>query len=265
MTRQAQVVLITDADSPSGKAFIQAFSAAGAKLALNSPSKGAAIGQELDAARSFGIGLFIGSADLTDSVQANMLLEEAEQELGPLDVLIHNDDAYMPALIETCEEQTFLAVMDANAKTAFVCTQQAGRRMAERESGCILYLTSIHAEKPTGSSFAYSSSKGAVKMLSKEAALYWGRSGIRVNTIEMGPVEGASSRFPSTMTTLYDNYEYKVPSGKAGRCEDAAKLALFLCSEEAGYVNGADIRLDGGFLLHYMDHKMKRPRPGDRQ
>ncbi|OZB90823.1 SDR family NAD(P)-dependent oxidoreductase [Paenibacillus sp. XY044] len=262
MNHSAQVVLITDADTPVGRALIRHFSAGGAHLVLNSGSGGAVAAVEIAAARAAGSSVIVKSLDLSIGANAGQLVETAE-ELGGLDVLVHNNDLLAPATVETCAETLFHEVMNANAKSAFLCAQAAGKAMAPRQSGCIVFVSSIHAEKPTGSSFAYSASKGAVKMLAKEAALELGRHGIRVNTIETGPVEGDDERFRSPLTTLYHSYETKVPRGQLGSAEDIAHAAGYLASAEARYLNGADLRLDGGFLLHYMDHKMKRPKGGD--
>lgn len=95
-------------------------------------------------------------------------------------------------------------------------------------------------------------------MLPKEAALVLGRFGVSVNTIELGPLEGDDELYQSTISTLYNEYEFKVPNAALGSYEDLAELVLFLASDEARYINGSDIRLDGGFLLHYMNFKMKR-------
>lgn len=126
-------------------------------------------------------------------------------------------------------------------------------------AGKIIYVSTIHAEKPTGSAFTYSIAKGAVKMLSKEASLVLGRYGVSVNTIELGPLPSDNAIFQSTLSTLYDDYEYKVPNALLGSDEDLAELVAFLSSDYSRYMNGADIRLDGGFLLHYMNFKMKKP------
>ncbi|MNE75690.1 putative 2,4-dienoyl-CoA reductase [compost metagenome] len=96
-------------------------------------------------------------------------------------------------------------------------------------------------------------------MLSKEAALVLGRHGVRVNTIELGPLEGDNDIFESDISTLYHDYEYKVPNAVLGSHDDLAELIHFLSSDSSRYINGSDIRLDGGFLLHYMNFKMKRP------
>ncbi|WP_178021579.1 SDR family NAD(P)-dependent oxidoreductase [uncultured Paenibacillus sp.] len=263
MNQPAQVILITDADNPAGKAMIRRFAEDGAHFLLNSMSNGKEATAEIDMAKASGSIVIVKNVDLSVEANVSELVLLAERELGTLNVLIHNNDKLVPMTIEAGSEATFLEVINANAKSAFLCAQAAGKAMAARESGCILFVSSIHAEKPTGSSFAYSASKGAVKMLAKEAALELGRHGIRVNTIEAGPVEGDDERFRSTLTTLYRSYETKIPSARLGTAEDIANVARFLASDEARFVNGADLRLDGGFLLHYLDQKMKRPRSGD--
>jgi glucose 1-dehydrogenase len=256
---QDKVVFITDADSDSGKAIMNRLAAEGARFLLNSVSGGEAIEQELDRLRALGSNAVVANINLCVSSEVSELLAETAREIGPVDVLVHNNNLVKSANVESCEESLFLEIMNANAKSAFICAREVGRQMAARQTGRVIFVNSIHAEKPTGSSFAYSASKGAVKMLCREAALVLGREGINVNSIEMGPVAGDDERFASDISTLYESYQYKVPSANLGSCEDLAHLVLYLSGDESRYVNGADIRLDGGFLMHYMDFKMKRP------
>ncbi|WP_248927109.1 SDR family NAD(P)-dependent oxidoreductase [Paenibacillus hamazuiensis] len=261
-----QVVFITDADSDSGKALIRRFAREGAGLLLNSASGGKELSNLPELSRTDGTKAHIVNIDLCKSSHISAMLDEAERELGAVTALVHNNRAIGPALVETCGEALFLDILNANAKSAFFCTQTVGRRMAARGGGSVVLVGSIHGEKPTGASFPYSASQGAVKMLAREAAIFLGRHGIRVNLIEMGPVEGSDVLFQSELSSLYDSYRYKVPSGELGTCDDLAELACFLCRDEAQYLNGADIRLDGGFLMHYMDSKVSpppSPPPGD--
>lgn len=148
--------------------------------------------------------------------------------------------------------------MDENVKSAFLCTQILGKFVAESGGGAVVFVGSIHDQKPTGSAFLFSVSKGAIQMLSKEAALELGRMGVRVNVVEMGPVAGDDERFRSDISDVYLDYRYRVPAAELGTYEDLAKTIRFIVSDDAKYLNGADIRLDGGFTLHYLDHKMKR-------
>lgn len=254
-----KMVFITDADSESGKSIIRRFAGEGARLLLNSASSGEALQEELAWLREEGIPYLTANHSLLKRAETEELLRDAEKRLGPVEVLIHNHNAVTRSSVENCNEESFLNSLDLNAKTAFISTQAAGRSMKERQRGKIIYISSIHAEKPTGSAFSYSVAKGAVKMLTKEAALALGRHGVSVNTIELGPMEGHDGLFKSEISTLYTDFRYKVPNAELGTEDDLAELALFLASDEARYVNGADIRFDGGFLLHYMNFKMKKP------
>lgn len=259
MKLQNKVAFITDADSNSGQSIIKRLAAEGTQFILNSVSDGKALQAQLEALKQQGTNALIINIDLCSSEAVNTMLEEMAEQIGTVDILIHNNNLIKPASVETCEEDLFLEILNTNAKTAFVCTQEVGRHMAKKKHGKVVYVNSIHAEKPTGSSFAYSASKAAVKMLSKEAALNLGRDGINVNSIEMGPIEGDDEVFGGGTSSLYDYYQYKVPSTKLGTDDDLANVVTFLCSDDARYMNGADIRLDGGFLLHYMDAKINVP------
>jgi glucose 1-dehydrogenase len=256
---QQKVVFITDADSPSGKALIKRFADEGADFILNSRSGGAAIEAELGYARSVRSTAMIVNTDLWKGPAVADMLEKAEQQLGAVDVLVHNNNLVEPASVEACSEDTFRRVMNYNAKSAFICTQAVGRQMAARQSGKIVYISSIHAEKPTGASFVYSISRSSLKMLAREAALELGRYNVTVNTIEAGAVAGDDLTFKSDFSTLYEDYVYKIPNAVAGTYDDIADGAVFLATDASRFVNGADLRIDGGFVLHYMDHKMKKP------
>ncbi|WP_127530268.1 SDR family NAD(P)-dependent oxidoreductase [Paenibacillus kobensis] len=258
-----KVVFIADADSPSGEGLIARFSQGGWDLILNSSQDDKEWEDVILFCKVAGSKVLITHADLCSSRDLTTMLDQAQELLGPVDVMIHNCCVIRPAAVESCEEAEFVDIMHRNAKSAFFCTQAIGQRMADRGSGSIIFVSSIHSEKPTGAAFAYSTSQGAVKMLAHEAALFLGRSGIRVNVIEMGPVEGMDVVFQSPISGLYNDFRYKIPGTKLGTANDLADLAFFLAGDEAGYLNGADIRLDGGFLLHYMDHRMNKPAEGE--
>lgn len=259
MRLRNQVVFLTDADSSSGKALMRRLAEEGASLLLNSVSDGKDIDSELQQLQAGGTQIMVGQIDLCDHEDISRHLDQAEQRLGEVGVLIHNRHLVAPISVETGEETTFDELLRINAKSAFICAQAAGARMAARGTGRIVFVGSIHAEKPTGNSFAYSAAMGAVQMLSREAALALGRFGVNVNHIQMGPVHGDNAKFRSDISFLYEDYEYKVPNAALGSWEDLADLVVFVAGDQSRYLNGADIRLDGGFLNHYLDAKMKKP------
>jgi glucose 1-dehydrogenase len=259
MQLQDKVVFITDADSASGRAVLTRLAAEGAYFILNSASHDADLDSELKQCRKLGSRVIVDHIDLCSTAAVSALLDRAAAEIGPIDVLVHNNRLVLPCDVETCDEALFQDIIRTNAKSALITAQAAGNRMKERQSGKIIFVGSIHAEKPTGSSFAYSAARGAVQILSREASLVLGRYGIQVNHIMMGPVEGDNERFRSDITNLYIDYEYKVPGAILGTNHDLADLVLFLSSDQSNYMNGADIRLDGGFLGHYIDVRTKKP------
>ncbi|MDQ6419106.1 SDR family oxidoreductase [Paenibacillus sp. LHD-117] len=258
-----KVVFITDADGASGDALIARFGEPDTDLLLASRQENKAWEQRLAPFRSAGSQVLVVQVDLCSGRELAAMLDQAERELGAVDVMIHNAHLVRPALVESCEEETFTETMNALAKSAFLCTQAVGKRMAAKGRGSIVFAGSIHSEKPAGSAFPFSAAQGAVKMLAREAALFLGRHGIRVNYIESGPLDGSEAGFGGELSGVYDSYNYKVPAERLGSSRDMAELAYFLSKDGAGFVNGADIRLDGGFVLHYMDHRMKKPTEGD--
>jgi len=236
---KGKTVLISDASSPSGKAVAKAFADEGAKLALNYCDK--------TEVKGFGEYCY----DLTDKSAVDALVRDVTQNHDRIDVLIHNNNYIEPLSILDSTDTQIMKAFDLNAKSAFLLTQSVGNCMKGQKSGSIVYISSIHADKPSGSSFAYSMAKAAVGMLCKEAVLNLGSYGIRANVIEMGPVEGETEIFESDISRLYDNLHLKLNMQPAGTWEQAARLAVFMSDGNCPFINGQSIKLDGGFLLNF--------------
>ena len=253
-----RVAFISDADHPSGRAIAKKLADEGARLVLNSRSNGASIAGDVASYEKAGAEVLVTSSALVTTEAVVSVLGECVAKFSRVDMLIHNHNVVTKMDIEHCDEETFKRALDENTKTAFLCTQIFGKQMGDIGGGQVVYVSSIHDEKPTGSAFLYSISKGAVKMLCREAALDLGRRDVRVNLIELGPVEGDNERFASEISDLYLDYQTRIPSTHLGTYEDVANLVWFLVIDESRFLNGADIRMDGGFTLHYMDHKMRK-------
>jgi glucose 1-dehydrogenase len=244
MNLNGKSILITDGSCPLGRFLAVRLAEAGAQVTLNFPG-GA------DYEDNMQLDSYLAThSDLLSSQAIDEVFRKAIDRYGKIDALIHNHNLVKRKSIEDCDEETFHKVMDWNTKTAFFCTQAAGRYM--QEGGRILYLSSIHDEKPTGCAFAYSLSKGAVKMLCRESAVVLGRKGIRCNLIEMGAGREDDRIFESDLSNLYRRYEYKIPIDSFVTNQDIANLVLFLCCDESAALNGADIRMDGGHILNYV-------------
>lgn len=145
------------------------------------------------------------------------------------------------------------ALIDQDLTSAFVFVKAIGEELGARGGGSLVLLGSIHDEKPTGSAPLFSLYAGALKNISREAALYYGEWNVRVNLIEAGPLTGEAEQLRGGLSQFYEGYEYKLPSGYEGTEADLADLALYLLSSQSRYVSGAEVRMDGGLLHEYID------------
>lgn len=181
------------------------------------------------------------------------LLNDVVRDFGVVNYLIHTDNVVIRGLIEDMPEEEFKKALNYNAKSAFITTKVFGEHIAQNGGGAIVYLSSVHDEKPTGCAFAYSVSKGAVKMLCKEMALFYGRKGVRANIVEMDLVEGEEMLLDSFISPFNYDVSTKIPLRRISQPEDYAGVVSFLLSDDASFINGAEIRVDGGHLLYYFD------------
>lgn len=245
-TSPRPVALVTDLDNPWGLAVAEHL-AEEWELVVNSRE-----GRRLSvAALSLSVGF-----DRREAAEA--AARDIEAALGPVDLLVHTDNVVEALGVLDADEAALDRQLGANLATAFWCTQVFGGMMAARGAGAIIYVSSIHDQKPTASAFGYAAAKGGLRMLSREAALHLGRRGVRVNLIEMGAMDGDDVRFQSPLSKLYREFPQKVPAGRSGRPEDVA-LAVEALLRAGPFVNGAEFRVDGGFLLHYGDAKTFPP------
>lgn len=244
-----KTVYVTQADTKQGEALALRFAQEGANLVL-----GNACECLVKKVEELGAKAMIVKPDLSSFEGGLALVEEVKAVFGRIDVLLYNNNTVVPSDLEHLQREVFESQLNDNTRTGFILTRVVGDHMAEYKSGKIVYVSSIHADKPTGSTVMYSISKGAINMLCKEAAIFYGPAGIECNVIEAGAVEGDAEKFHSEISALYasDYYmEQRVPRRKAGTDDEIAAVAAFLASQDASFVNGTTMRVDGGFELFY--------------
>ena len=188
--------------------------------------------------------------DLSREENAESLAGEIKAA-GGLDALILTARETPRSLMETMDIGVFRKAFDANAKAAFFLIKHLGALMAEQGGGAVVILSSIHSEKPTGVSAAFSCSMGALQMLGRESALQLGRRGVHTVMVETGPLPGDEETFDSLLTPIYDGHVNNIPRKTALAYDELFGVVLNAVRSPA--LNGADIRVDGGFTLHYLD------------
>lgn len=243
-----RVALVTGAGSPGGIGFAiaRALVAAGAKVAVTATT-------DRIHARGSELGCFSHIADLTDPHQVAGLFRAVEDALGPVEILVNNAGMVQSgheearAQLAGWTDAAWAHHMALNINTTFHCCRAALPGMAERGHGRIVNISSVTGPVVTidGSS-AYATAKAAVTGMTRSIALEYGARGITCNAVLPGWIQTASSSEAEIRAGG------RTPAGRPGTPDEVAACALFLASDEASYVTGAMLVVDGGNTLQEM-------------
>lgn len=169
----------------------------------------------------------------------------AVREFGGVDILVNNAGILNLAGIEQTTEDDWQRVIDINQKGVWLGMKMVAPVMRQRGGGSIINISSIYGLIGSGGSAAYHASKGAVRLLSKTAALEFARDNIRVNSVHPGVIDTPMvAAFDRELRVSIDNL---VPLRREGRCEEIAYGVLFLASNESSYMTGSELVIDGGY------------------
>jgi NAD(P)-dependent dehydrogenase (short-subunit alcohol dehydrogenase family) len=247
-------VIVTGAASGIGREVARRFGAAGATVLVadidREPKDGDVPTHEL-VEEEGGTGEYVRT-DVTEPGQIETLVEAA-REYGGVDVMINNAGLIIPGSLLDLSPEEFDRVHAVNARGVYFGTQAAANDMIERDDpGCIINTASISSHYAQYDQVQYDSSKGAVRMITRGSALELSDHGIRVNAVAPGQiatefVEGWSDE--ATEKAASDDLVKPVPMGRAGTPEDVAGAYLYLASEDARYVTGELVFVDGGWSV----------------
>jgi NAD(P)-dependent dehydrogenase (short-subunit alcohol dehydrogenase family) len=243
MRLHGKTALVTGSTSNIGRAIAVAFGREGADVVVSgrSAQRGAEVVEEIRAAG--GIAHFV-AADLDGSPAASAALaDDATHALGGrIDVLVNNAGIYPGASTVETDEETFDRVYAVNVKAPFFLTAALAPAMVARGEGAIINLGSWIARLGIPVAGLYSSTKGAVETLTRAWAAEFGPRGVRVNAISPGVIlDGSSDRGDRAEVMMRGT-----PAGASGRPDAVAHAAVYLASDEATFVHGTVIDVDGG-------------------
>lgn len=192
---------------------------------------------------------------VTDEAEVERVLDE----FGTPDVVVNNAGIVRFGPLVDLDVDDFRAVVDVNLVGSFIVARAAARRwIADGRPGCIVNVTSMNGVAAGPNAGAYGSSKAGLALLTGQMALEWGRSGIRVNAVAPGLIDAGMSEPIYADPATREARESKVPLGRLGNANDIAEVVLFLASEQAGYIHGQNIVVDGGVTSSVIAHL---PRP----
>ncbi len=244
MRLEGKVAIVTGAARGIGAATVRRFAEEGARVVVADllKSEGEALARKLQAAGCEA--LFI-SLDVTDERQWEATVGAVKARYGALHVLVNNAGILAMEGIADTSLETWERVMRVNSTGAFLGTRAAVRAMRASGGGSIINISSIAGIVGTAGAGAYHASKGAIRMLTKAAAVAYAKDGIRVNSVHPGLIETPMTA--GMDAAAFQGFVSLHPLGRAGRPEEVANVCLFLASEESSYVTGAELVVDGGY------------------
>ncbi len=249
MQHAGKVVLVTGAQQGIGRAMAEEFAAAGADVVINWLDDEAAAQAVATAVRARGRRALTLRGDLGRIDEARGLVAAAEAGLGPVDVLINNAGVFPRVAFLEMGERDWDYVLDVNLKGMCFCAQAAARSMvAAGRAGSIVNLTSGAAYRGSPRGVHYCASKGGVLSLTRQMALELAPYRIRVNAIAPGLTDTAQPRYGGSEAEIAASGRL-IPLGRLVRPEEVARAALFLASDQAGFITGHTMHVNGGAYL----------------
>lgn len=251
-------VLVTGGSSGIGQAIAIRFAAEGANVAINYRTGAAEAEQTheiihavLDQMGAHGGKHILVQADVAKEDDILRMFGQTIGELGGVDFLINNAGIQTPSDSDEVSSESFDRVLNVNLRGAFICAREAIKHfLAENKPGAIVNMSSVHQIIPKPRFVSYSVSKGGMQNLTRTLALEYAGRGIRVNAVGPGatitPINRAWIDDPEKRAQV----ERHIPMGRAGTAEEMAAATAFLCSDEALYITGQTLFVDGGLTLY---------------
>ncbi len=254
-------VLVTGGSSGIGQAIAVRFGEEGANVAINylsvlEEAQGTeamirAVQHCAEQVRCAGVQVTLIQADVSQEDDVVRMVQTTIDELGGLDVLINNAGIQIPGDSHQNGIASFDKVLSVNLRGAYLCAREAIRHFLEADKpGVVINVSSVHQIIPKPRFIGYSASKGGMQNLTRTLALEYAGRGIRVNAVGPGatvtPINRAWVDDPEKRVMV----EQHIPMGRAGTSEEMAAVTAFLCSDEAAYITGQTLYVDGGLTLY---------------
>jgi len=249
-----KVAVITGAAGQIGAATVRLMAARGARIVAVDYNARAL--EQLTADRSPGPGYLPVVADVTDERAVAAYVEQVRRVMGRIDIFFNNAGVEGPVRpIAAYPLTDFLRVMAVNVTGTFLGLKHVIPTMAATGGGAIINTSSVAGLTGTPGICAYNASKHAVIGLTRSAAAEWAGRGIRINSVNPGPIESRMMRSleeglaPGSADTMRMKFNALIPAGRYGTPEEVAALVAFLASDEARYLHGAVFTIDGGLTV----------------
>ena len=255
---QGKNVLVTGGSSGIGQAIAVRFAEHGANVAINyltTPAEAAETEEQVHAClhrvRQQGVRDILVQGDVSREQDVVDMVAKAADDLGGLDILVNNAGIQLSRPSDELTSAEFDRVLDVNLRGAFLCARETIKRyVADNTPGIVLNVSSVHELIPKPNYLAYSISKGGLKNLTRTLALEFAGHGIRVNAVGPGATITPINRAWVNDPVKAEMVARHIPLNRAATADEMAGVCAFLASDDAAYITGQTIFVDGGLTLY---------------
>lgn len=247
MLLEGKVALVTGASRGIGRAVALTLAKEGAKVAINYAGNEAAAEEVKKEIEALGKDAIIVKANVADSAEVEAMVDKTIAELGGLDILVNNAGITQDGLLMRMKEEQWDAVLNTNLKGIFNCTKAATKYMMKKRSGKIVNMSSVVGIMGNAGQANYAAAKAGVIGFSKSTAKELASRGITVNVIAPGCID-------TDMTAVLPDKVKEamlatIPLARLGKPQDIADAVVFFVSDNAAYITGQVICVDGGMVM----------------
>ena len=247
MNFAGKTAVVTGGSRGLGRAVCLELAAGGANVVLCYAGNEAAANDTAAACEALGAKALAVRCDVAQAGEVKALMDAAVQAFGRIDILVNNAGITRDGLLMMMKEDDFDAVINTNLKGAFLCMKAVARQMMKQRYGRIVNLSSVVGLRGNAGQVNYAASKAGVIGMTKSLAKELASRGVTVNAVAPGFMEtDMTAAMPEAARTAT---LAAIPMGRMGAAEDVAKTVAFLASEEAGYITGQVIAVDGGMSM----------------
>ena len=247
MLLDGKTALVTGASRGIGRAIALCLAAEGARVAINYAGNVKAAEEVKAAIEAAGGTAILCQADIADGAAVEAMIADVVKEFGAIDILVNNAGITRDTLLMRMKDEDFAKVLDTNLKGVFYCTKAVAKLMMKKRSGRIVNMASVVGLVGNAGQTNYAAAKAGVIGFSKSAARELASRGITVNVVAPGFI--GTDMTAGLPESVKEKMLTDIPLGRMGEPEDVANAVLFLASDQASYITGQVVNVDGGMVM----------------